>query len=335
MIRSDAPAAPKPILGLGRLGVEELAGIIVALATTLENLHRSGRTHGALLAEAVTVSDEGRLDLVDGPGGVAPADDVAALGAVLAALVERAKAAAAPTARRRAGLLAPTDPLVGLGRLGARCQGPVETRPTAAGVVTAATALVPGARLPRRQINDAPTPGTSVAGRLAPAVDATDVPAPSSGRRRVLMAAVVTLTAVLAGSSTFVAVRMPGNAPRPELGPSAPPPPSPDTGAFRDGVLTVDGASFALGQPGDTETTADWLCTGQPTVALLRPGTGELFIFDSWPDTGHDVTARPIGRVDHAVALRAVDADRDGCPSMEVERLDAPPLPLAIPEAKR
>lgn len=99
---------------------------------------------------------------------------------------------------------------------------------------------------------------------------------------------------------------------------------------YADGVLTVGGARYALGQPGDAVASGDWACTGQPTVALLRAATGEVFAFDGWAGAGDTVAGRRLGRVAGATGLRAADVDGDGCDDLEVERPGAPPERLEV-----
>lgn len=99
---------------------------------------------------------------------------------------------------------------------------------------------------------------------------------------------------------------------------------------FVDGVLTIDGVRYAVGQPGDSLVAGDWACTGRRTLALLRPATGELFAFDGWAGTGEDLAARPVGRVAGATGIRAVDADGDGCDDLEVTRPGGPPVRLEV-----
>ncbi|HEX2699564.1 MAG TPA: hypothetical protein VHM89_05090 [Acidimicrobiales bacterium] len=103
------------------------------------------------------------------------------------------------------------------------------------------------------------------------------------------------------------------------------PPEPPD---FRDGVLTVAGARYALGRPGDLVVLGDWGCAGRRTPALLRPSTGQVFAFDTWPDEGRDAVARMVGTVPGGSGLRAMDADGDGCDDMEVTRPGAAPVRL-------
>lgn len=178
---------------------------------------------------------------------------------------------------------------------------------------------------------------------------------PRSGSRvAVLMAG----AAVLAGAVVALAQVVPG---RPPIGDAAPARPRASTGDrprrtpapdrpattvasapaavavrvwppepldFRDGVLTVDGARYALGRPDDAVVAGDWACTGRRTLALLRPSTGEVFAFAGWPAEGEDAIARPVGTVPGASALRVVDADGDGCDDLEVARPGARPMHL-------
>jgi hypothetical protein len=63
---------------------------------------------------------------------------------------------------------------------------------------------------------------------------------------------------------------------------------------FREGMVTVNGERYAVGQPGDETAVGDWACNDLPTLVLLRPGTGELFVFDDWPATGSSATPRKL-----------------------------------------
>ncbi len=46
----------------------------------------------------------------------------------------------------------------------------------------------------------------------------------------------------------------------------------------------------------------DWDGDGEPTAAVLRPPTGEIFVFRSWT-TGDDVVVRAVATVEAAVEL--------------------------------
>jgi hypothetical protein len=98
-----------------------------------------------------------------------------------------------------------------------------------------------------------------------------------------------------------------------------------------DGTTVQVGTSrFEVGQPGDVVTLGDWDCDGGATPAVLRPSTGEVFIFSAWAgDADLQVSAR--ARLAGAVRLLAVpDPERSGCSVLLAERadgvrLDVPP----------
>lgn len=102
---------------------------------------------------------------------------------------------------------------------------------------------------------------------------------------------------------------------------------------FRDGILQAGTARYALGRPGDVVGTGDWDCDGRDTVALLRPGTGEVFVFDGWATPAQPLVGRLAGRVAGAVALGNLDADGNGCAELFATRAEG--SSLAVTGAKR
>src|SRR5690606_1469011 len=50
------------------------------------------------------------------------------------------------------------------------------------------------------------------------------------------------------------------------------------------------GARWSIGQPGDLAALGDWDCDGEATPALLRPSTGEVFVFREWAAEGDPLT---------------------------------------------
>jgi hypothetical protein len=94
---------------------------------------------------------------------------------------------------------------------------------------------------------------------------------------------------------------------------------------YADGVLEGGEARWAVGRAGDQVATGDWRCTGAATLVLLRPSSGEVFLFDGWAPPGRDLVAGVIGRVEGAFALRPADLDGDRCPELMVERRGGPP----------
>ncbi|MGH9085045.1 MAG: hypothetical protein ACRDYW_06295 [Acidimicrobiales bacterium] len=70
----------------------------------------------------------------------------------------------------------------------------------------------------------------------------------------------------------------------------------------------------------------DWACQGAPVPAVLRPSTGEVFVFPGW--AGEDaVTVTATTTVAGARDL-VVDHDEHGCPVIEIVRGDGARTPL-------
>jgi len=104
----------------------------------------------------------------------------------------------------------------------------------------------------------------------------------------------------------------------------------PEALQWADGVIGSGDRKWAVGQPGDQVAAADWYCSGRATLALLRPGTGEVFVFDGWSQPGRDLSASVAGRVEGGFALRAADLG-GSCPRLMVERSGGPPVTMAVP----
>lgn len=324
---------------------DEVAGVAAAVATTLADLHERGVAHGGVEPSHVLVATDGRILLCSLGRPADPRDDVAALGRLVAALLEapppgrRAPASGrrrpARRDRRPARLGSLLAPPAGpeLAALAARAADPDPSRrPSARQVAAFVHQRVPTARLPV-------VPPGGPALELPPGP-----PTPRRGRRSAVLAVAVAATGLLAGALLLLPAGEPG--PSPAAAPPRPrPAPAPTTTApepvaervwprlpldVADGVLTFDGVRYSVGDPGDALVAGDWACSGEPTVALLRPASGEVFAFDAWSRPGADVTARPLGVVEGATSLRVTDADGDGCDDLEVERIDGAPVPVRV-----
>jgi serine/threonine protein kinase len=87
--------------------------------------------------------------------------------------------------------------------------------------------------------------------------------------------------------------------------PSSPPP------RETDRVVDIGGARYEVGLPGDIVTVGDWDCDGESTPAVLRPSTGEVFVFDDLARSDADVEVHALETVPGAVDL--ADGGGDGC----------------------
>lgn len=359
----------RPVGELPPLAAGEVAGLAAAVATTLADLHDLGVVHGGIDATHVLVTPDGRPVLCSLGRGGHPADDMAALGRLVTALLE--SALPEDRLRWRGGhRLRQRQPggRVRLGPMLAPPAGPAlaalageatavnrAARPTARAFADAIGRLIPDARLP--QPGSAPPvpivpPSSTVTMVTAPAPGFG--PPASPGLARLRPTALVALLTVVTVAGGWALAR-----------PSSPPATSPtgrraadsamtvvapaavsttpvgttpaatrvwpaDPLELANGVVTYRGARYALGQSGDAIVAADWRCTGLPTLAVLRRNAGQIFAFDGWPDAGGAMTARPVGQVEGASGMRVVDADADGCPELEVERTGAPPVRLRV-----
>ncbi len=137
---------------------------------------------------------------------------------------------------------------------------------------------------------------------------------------------VVASSAVLAGWATAAA---PSRAHRP--GQAAAPCPVVDHGcvpiAGHGGVLVEPMGRYQVGRPGDVVVMGRWGCGGTAFPAVLRPGTGDVWSFNSWPTADDPVVGRLVGHVGLAWSLR-VRPGRSGCDQLEIDRRDLPPVTI-------
>jgi hypothetical protein len=88
--------------------------------------------------------------------------------------------------------------------------------------------------------------------------------------------------------------------------------------------VTVGGTTWRAGRAGDVAVVGDWDCDGRATIASLRVGTGEVFVFDRWERA---LTVDAVTQVAGATGVRAVPAD--GCATLVVDRGGAAPVEVA------
>jgi hypothetical protein len=364
----------RPLDVVGQLTPEQVAGVVAAVATTLGDLHASGIVHGAVEASHVLVGAHGRPVLcgfAPDVDGLEPADDVAALGALMVSLLgteddpvllpqRRFGRSRSPAAWTRRSLLLLADHA---------CAEPATRRPSARRLAAEVSEAVPGPALDRPLPDGQDLPSGAEKPEdhpfdpldaLRAGVDDTSAPGPRLPGLACALVGAIVLGAGgvqlarlhIEGAGTaptpFVAVAPERSQPTtttsaPTAEVSAGPPstcvPLPGVTGGSSGCaapVVVDGSTvlvgsvrYEVGEPGDQVTLGDWDCDGAASPAVLRPSTGEVFVFGGWARDG-DVAVRAIDRVEGADRL-LVEAGADGCAHLVVLRLDGSRRP--IPEA--
>lgn len=335
--------------------VEQAARLAAALAATVADLHALGIRHGRIVPGRVVLDVRGRPVLcgfggaaLAGEPGPSPADDVAGVGVVLRCLAGAdaelepipeqrfVRRRSWPGALRRA-LLTVADQ--------ATDDDPAR-RPTARSLAATLADLVP--EPDDRALRPSPRARGVHAATPAEPAPASPPPgerdAPPRRRPPVLVGA-----AAAAALVAFLAMSAADGASVPAALDQPPPEPSPGTGdelrmvacdpvagtavdhdgdgcpstvVVGPGVVEVDGTRYGVGEPGDVLAVGDWDCDGVGTVAAVRPGTGEVFVFDRWASRSEDAVAGAVTTVPGASTVRADDPDGDGCPRLVVVDVD-------------
>ena len=210
------------------------------------------------------------------------------------------------------------------------CAEPATRRPTARRLAAAISETVPAAAMAGAESPGAEV-GLALNAELADPLDALRASA-ATPRDRPAPRAISVVLAALGVAALVVAVHRSGAGARvrsPEARPSvsvaspdpepiAPPttaslsivpaPCGPVEGVDLDGdgcrdditidgqMVSVGGERFQVGEPGDQVAVRDWDCDGEPTPALLRPSTGEVFLFARW-DREADLVVQPVATV--------------------------------------
>ncbi len=106
--------------------------------------------------------------------------------------------------------------------------------------------------------------------------------------------------------------------------------------AVHDGDLDLGGTRFHIGRRGDRIVFGDWNGDGVVTPALLRPTSGAVFFYASWPSAHHPLRARPVAHVAGAVGLRVRQATGGGDgDTLVVLRSSASPVVVTAPPRVR
>lgn len=335
----------RPVEALDELTVPQAAALVAGLASTVADLHDLGVVHGRIDASHVLVGDHGRARLCgfgDGSEARGPEDDVAALGALLAALVG-AEADGEPIPERRwrrrrhwsgwdrRGLLLLADQA---------CADPATRRPSARRLAAAVAALVPSPPGPSAsgwppalQILPGPSVDPVAAVDAMASLRASALMGPTERRVRwpALVGAVAGVVVVAAGLDRWRgAPSAEGDRPIPAATPVSAEPaevePQQVAAPLPGGEVRVGGVRYRLGQPGDEVLIDDWDCDGSATPALLRPSTGEVFVFPRWITEGEQRVAAVLTV---AGASDLVSAAPDGgCPTLSVRTRHGSRVPV-------
>lgn len=273
------------LAAVGPLPLEEAAGLLAALASTLADLHELGLVHGAVCPEHVIVGPGGRpvlCGLAYGGRAGDPAGPAPAVG----------KAFADP-ARAGADVLSPAFDVFGVGAL-ARFLAPGppaghalarvaeeatvddgDARPPARVVAEALQKEVPAARLPRGLVAPAPAPARSAPADPLAALRRAGAGGRRWPRPRISVALAATASVVVVGGAIAFASS------------ATPPAPAP--------VIEMSAAPPQEVQPGPTTTRAGLTSTSTPSAT-----------------TSSTAAARrdcPL-----TTAVLQADVDGDGCP---------------------
>ena len=316
------------------------AGLGAAVATILADLHDLGLAHGSCEASHVLVTRNGGPVLCSfgryscrGDKGLAAAQredirgltaavidsfpiPVAGEGRRLRRCLQRGRSGHPPSARALARQLAEAVP---------SCRLPT-WEPDASEVVTApdGTPAVPApgsetsAHVQSTAVDSPAAPKSTVADSpAAPESTAVDSRCERARRRRLRpFAAVLVAAGVIIGAALWVAT---GNHPhRRTASPSACP--AVDAGcrpvADRHGTITTDGRSWSLGQAGDVVVLGRWRC-GPALPALLRPLTGQVWVFTNWATSAAGTPGTPVATLIGATSLVVVPGSH-GCDGLAV-----------------
>lgn len=330
--------AGRPLSTLGPMPLARTCELVASAATTVADLHDLGIVHGRVDASHVLLGGDGRVRLCgfaeansahDGPRS--RADDVASLGSLLDELAARAIGSGGRRRDREAH--------AAIRSLVARATAPDPlARPTARAVAASlrSHAPVPDTAQPqrrpivsramaRRVLSGTAGVALVVAGLRAfdpspptagPGVAPSAERRPSSPRATGHGPAAVTSTAPRATSTSVARCAAIDGRAADVDGDGC------DDAVFVSGPLVeVLDRRYIVGRLGDLATVGDWDCDGTATPALLRPSTGEVFLFDAWARPGDDVEVTALDRVDGAVTITS-EALGAGCDGVTVMQRD-------------
>lgn len=317
----------RPVAAIGALTVAQVAGLAAGVASTLADLHDLGVVHGRIDGSHILVGEQGRTVLCgfgDDEPPARPEDDVAAVGALLVELLGTEEGAEPTPDRRWWGRRAwgGWDRRTLLLLADQAAADPPSRRPSARRLAAAIAAAVPGtARIEEPPLAtatlDAPIDGDPIERLRSSAV--VDPPRASAPARAVVAVAVVAVVVAVVGARRVAddPSRPPSAVAVASSSTTVAPPVEERTAIPVPGTaLEAAGRRYRVGQDGDELLVADWDCDGESTPALLRPGTGEVFVFPRWIEEG-TLAVEPLVRVSGAHALVSQQVE-GGCPTLAV-----------------
>lgn len=329
----------RSLADVGPLPPARVAALGAALSETVADLHDLGVAHRRITADHVLLDADGRPvlcgfgDALEGPVARPGApDDVADLGRLVRGLLDGG--AEGGTGRREETARRAVAAVVDAATVADDARRPTAralAERLARAAVDARGAPTPPTdpaddRRPPATAPDADRPSDDALEQLRRLLDGEHPARAVASRARlvavgVLGAGVVVAVAALApwwaGADRTTIPRAPTVTPTSD--PAADPAatsarPSATTAAAPTGtaagddarpVVEVDGRRFAVGEPGDVVAVGDWACTGRRSAAVLRPATGDVFVFTTWAPPGGTAEVGADARIPGAVALRA------------------------------
>lgn len=103
----------------------------------------------------------------------------------------------------------------------------------------------------------------------------------------------------------------------------------PDPVVIEGTTITVGNIVFRAGVEDDDVVVGDWRCTGLVTPGVVRPATGEVFLFDHWPDDDGRLEVDPVAIVPGGTRLVM---EEGSCGAPAVESPDGELTRLNLPE---
>lgn len=325
---------------LGTIDAARGTKVAAALTSTLADLHERGIAHQRLTPDHVLVTEDDQVQLCGFAEAVyrsdaAPCDpDVAAIDVEAVATIVQAIAESSPT--DVASLQAVTGRVLGADPL---------ARPSMRTLARALATLAGGA--------DEAVPPVAQGRRLLPARPCPSGRRPRlpRGRARSAILVVVAVTSVSATAVLATTMSSPRSPSRPDAA-SSPASPPPDTGSpttaaspptttspepepvrvwppdpeprpetdpevveVASGVVSSSGGRWQVAPADDLVAVGDWNCDGLATPAVVRHGTGRIWVYTHWAE---GIEAKLANDTTAPDAVSAEAVDDDGCHQLEV-----------------